>query len=53
MQQRKALIAYKYESIANGARVRIITRDTAANAAVREFLRYQIREHKTGDPEVR
>jgi len=30
--------------------VRITTRDGEALAAVHEFLRYQIREHHTGDP---
>jgi hypothetical protein len=53
LQQRKRAIAYKYEEIEGGARVRISTADATARAAVREFLRYQIREHKTGDPEVR
>jgi hypothetical protein len=33
--------------------VRIVTEDPEARAAVREFLRYQIREHKTGDGGVR
>jgi hypothetical protein len=53
LQQRKAVIAYRYEAIDGGARVRIVTRDPQAVVAVQEFLRYQIREHKTGDPGVR
>ena len=31
-------------------RVDIVTTDAAALAGVHEFLRYQIAEHKTGDP---
>ena len=42
-------LSYKYEPLKNGARVRIVTQDTKALAAVHEFLRYQIREHQTGD----
>ena len=53
MQQRKASITYRYEAIDGGARVRIVATDPQAVAAVTEFLRYQIREHKTGDPGVR
>ena len=53
MQRLKDAIAYRYQEVGRGARVRITTKDPAAQAAVREFLRYQIREHKTGDPEVR
>jgi hypothetical protein len=53
MQRLKASIAYRYEQTAGGGRVRIVTKDAAARAAVHEFLRYQIREHKTGDPGVR
>jgi hypothetical protein len=42
-------IAYRYEDIPNGGRVRISTRHARALAAVHEFLRYQITEHRTGD----
>jgi hypothetical protein len=42
-------IKYTYESIAHGGRVRIQTRNAEALAAVHEFLRFQIKEHKTGD----
>jgi len=50
MQQRQQAIVYQYEDIANGGRVRISTADRKALAAIHEFLRYQIREHATGDP---
>jgi hypothetical protein len=50
MLDRKGAIAYVYEDIPAGGRVRIVTTDTIARDAVQEFLRYQIREHATGDP---
>src|SRR5438045_729019 len=50
MQERKSAIAYRYEEMTEGARVVIATTDAAALAAIHDFLRYQIREHKTGDP---
>ena len=53
LQQRKGSVIYRYEAIDGGARVRIVASDPEAAAAVKEFLRYQIREHKTGDPGVR
>jgi len=53
MQRLKGSIRYQYEEVDHGARVRIVTEDPEARAAVREFLRYQIREHKTGDGGVR
>ena len=34
----------------SGGRVVIRTADRQAKAAIQEFLRYQIREHATGDP---
>jgi hypothetical protein len=42
-------IDYSYEDVATGARVRITTKDAAALAAVHEFLKFQVREHRTGD----
>jgi hypothetical protein len=42
-------IDYRYEDVATGARVRITTKDAAALAAIHEFLRFQVREHRTGD----
>jgi hypothetical protein len=50
MQARRSAIRYTYEDLDGGGRVRIVTADAAALEAVHEFLRYQIREHHTGDP---
>ena len=43
-------MAYRFESMKNGGRVRIRATGQAARDAVHAFLRYQIREHATGDP---
>lgn len=50
MTRLKARIAYTVEDLAGGARVRIATADPAALEAVHEFLRFQISDHRTGDP---
>ncbi|MDT7602646.1 MAG: hypothetical protein QOF61_643 [Acidobacteriota bacterium] len=50
MQKLKAEIAYRYEETQDGARVRISTRNREARAAVHSFLRFQIKDHQTGDP---
>lgn len=50
MRERKDKTTYTYESIENGGKVLIHTNDPPALEAVHEYLRYQIREHKTGDP---
>jgi hypothetical protein len=49
MQELKGEIMYDYEEIDRGAAVRITTKNPAALKAVHEFLRFQIKEHKTGD----
>jgi hypothetical protein len=49
MKRLRDRIAYAYEDIPNGGRVRITTRFARALSAVHEFLRYQITDHKTGD----
>lgn len=49
MQDGKAAIAYVYEDIPVGGWVRIVTTDTTALAAIHDLLRYQIRQHATGD----
>jgi hypothetical protein len=49
MKERKDKISYQFESIAKGGRVAITTEDAKAVEAVHDYLRYQIREHKTGD----
>jgi hypothetical protein len=50
MKKLKTKISYQYESTQKGGRVTIRTGDSEALAAIHEFLRYQIREHHTGDP---
>jgi hypothetical protein len=42
-------ITYRYRETPAGGRVEILTTNADALAAVHAFLRYQIREHKTGD----
>jgi hypothetical protein len=50
MTQRKAAIRYQYVETVKGGGVDILTSDRAALAAVHQFLKFQIAEHKTGDP---
>jgi hypothetical protein len=50
IQQRAGSITFRYEDTAGGGRVVIRTADRQARTAIQEFLRYQIREHPTGDP---
>lgn len=49
MQDLKDEIKYNYEEIDRGAAVRITTRNPKALKAIHDFLRFQIKEHKTGD----
>ncbi len=49
MRELRRYINYHYSEIAAGGRVRIKTRNARALDAVHQFLRFQIREHKTGD----
>jgi hypothetical protein len=50
LEKLKDQVTYKYEQIENGGRVRIQTKNAEALKAVHEFLRFQIEDHKTGDP---
>ncbi len=50
MTARKNAIRYDYAETKSGARVSITTSDPEALAAVHAFLRFQIEDHKTGDP---
>ncbi len=43
-------IHYHFEDIEGGARVRIASSNRDAVKAIREFLRFQISDHQTGDP---
>lgn len=49
MQKLKREIEYNFEEIDRGGAVRIATKNPTALKAIYEFLRFQIREHKTGD----
>ena len=46
----RGAIRYSDEEIAGGGRVRISTTDADARDAIHDFLRFQIQEHRTGDP---
>ena len=50
MKRRAGDIRYSYEEIAGGGRVGITTSDADARDAIHDFLRFQIQEHRTGDP---
>lgn len=50
MAARKQAIAYQVESVPAGARLRIITSDADTLDAIHAFLRFQITDHRTGDP---
>ena len=52
MTRLKDRIAYQYEDTPLGGRVRIVTRDAAALAAVHAFLHFQIADHQTEDSGV-
>ena len=49
MQELKEEIKYNFEEIDRGAAVRISTKNPTALKAIHDFLRFQIKEHKTGD----
>ena len=49
MTQQRGALAFVYEDLPGGGRVRITASNAKAIDAVHQFLRYQIREHKTGD----
>jgi hypothetical protein len=50
MKSLKEKIAYTFETTDLGGRVRIATTDAEAIQAIHEFMRYQIKDHRTGDP---
>ena len=50
MQRLKAKIRYSFAERPQGAEVRIRSSDPEAVSAIHDFLRYQIKEHATGDP---
>jgi hypothetical protein len=50
MKRLKNQIVYTAENTDKGAQVRILTTNPEALVAVHEFLRFQIRDHRTNDP---
>ena len=49
MKRLKTDISYTFEEIERGARVRIASANPEGVEAIRAFLRYQIKDHQTGD----
>jgi hypothetical protein len=49
MKRLKTGIRYQYEEMDRGAKVRISTNDKEAIESVHDFLRFQIKDHQTGD----
>jgi hypothetical protein len=49
MARLKSEIAYTYEDTERGGRVRITTKNAEALGAIHDFLRFQIKDHETGD----
>jgi hypothetical protein len=52
MKLLQAKVRYQLEDMPAGARLSIRSEDPVAVAAIQDFLRYQIREHRTGDREM-
>jgi len=52
MKKNAEALTFTFEEIERGGHVRINGSSPAAIAAVHEFLRFQITDHKTGDPLV-
>jgi hypothetical protein len=50
MKAKGSAVSYLYEPMPNGGAVRIRTSDPVALEAIHQFLRFQIKEHRTGDP---
>lgn len=49
MRSLKTEIKYEFEELERGGRVRISTNNPEAVKAIHEFLRFQIKDHQTGD----
>jgi hypothetical protein len=50
MKQKRNAISYAYEPTKLGGLVRIKTADPEALKAIHQFLLFQIKDHRTGDP---
>ena len=51
MKRLAAKIAYVFEETPQGGHMVIRTADPAAISAIHDFLRFQIQDHRTGDPQ--
>ena len=51
MKRFRREIRYRFVTTDRGARIVISTKNREALAAIHEFLRFQIRDHRTGDPQ--
>lgn len=49
MERVRSDIRYRYEPVETGGRIRIITRSAEALAAIHDFLRFQVTEHRTAN----
>ena len=50
MKELKNEITYKYEDMDRGGKVILTSENVKAIDAIHDFLRFQIEDHKTGDP---
>ena len=50
MQRLRRVIRYRYEELPDGGRVLIATKNREALTVVHDFLRFQIADHRSGDP---
>jgi len=50
LNARREQMTFRYEDVDKGGKVVVQTVDPAARDALHDFLRFQIREHRTGDP---
>lgn len=50
MKERRSMLSFTFERMPAGGKVIVRTSDRQALTALHDFLRFQIREHKTGDP---
>jgi hypothetical protein len=44
-----AAVAYRYEEVERGARVRLVTKEQRGVEAIHAFRRFQISDHRAGD----
>ena len=50
LKRQGAAVTYSYKEVDGGGFVRLSATSSAAVAAIHEFLRFQIKDHGTGDP---